>query len=233
MDRLVARPSPAVGRESGCVVNADAVPSADWESAGTRAARHPEDGRAGRTKTALREAMVALVLEQGYDAVSVEAVVERAAVTRAAFAAHFGTKERLLNAVVDEFAETVAIAFEDADGEIEGGRLSVLLEQARRSHDVLAIIVRGEGDGEPLRRFARRIAEVLAEDFDDELLEAGTTPRADRHLAISMWAAGLTAAVGWFIDAGEGADPAKVAGEVNAIAEHGWAWAAGRGTAST
>lgn len=48
-----------------------------------------------------------------------------------------------------------------------------------------------------------------------------------------MWAAGLTAAVGWFIDAGEGADPAKVAGEVNAIAEHGWAWAAGRGTAST
>lgn len=174
--------------------------------------------------------MVALVLEQGYDAVTIEALVERAAVSRDAFAAHFGTRERLLNAVVDEFAETVAVAFEDADIDIEGGRLRVLLEQARRSHDVLAIIVRGEGDGQPLRRFAQRIAEVLVEDFDDELLESGATPLADRHLVISMWAAGLTAAVGWFIDAGEDVDPAKIATEVNAIAEHGWAWAAGRGT---
>lgn len=217
---------------SGGDVNAEAVPSGEWMSAGTRANRPPDDDRVRHTKTALREAMVALVLEQGYDAVTIEALVERADVTRAAFAAHFGTRERLLDAIVDEFAETVATAFEDADVDIEGGRLRVLLEQARRSHDVLAIIVRGEGDGEPLRRFAGRIAEVLAEDFDDELLDSGTTPRADRQLVIRMWAASLTAAVGWFIDADEGVDPAKAAVQVNAIAERGWAWAAGRGPTS-
>ena len=220
-------------RVRGGDMSADPVPAGEWMSAGVRATRPPEEERVRRTKTALREAMVALVLEQGYDAVTIEALVERAGVTRAAFAAHFGTRERLLNAVVDEFAETVAIAFEEADVDTGGGRLGVLLEQARRSHDVLAIIVRGEGDGEPLRRFAGRIAEVLAEDFDDELLESGATPRADRHLVIRMWAASLTAAVGWFIDVDEGVDPAEVAAEVNAVAELGWAWAAGRGATPT
>ena len=127
MDRLVALPWSAIGRESGGVVNADAVPSADWESAGTRAARHPEDGRAGRTKTALREAMVALVLEQGYDAVSVEAVDQRAAVTPGAFAPPFCNQERLVNAVVGEIPETVALAFEDAEVGNEGGHLSVFM----------------------------------------------------------------------------------------------------------
>lgn len=200
-------------------VSAEAVPAGEWISAGVRANRPPEEERVRRTKTALREAMVALVLEQGYDAVTVEALVERAGVTRAAFAAYFGTRERLLNAVVDEFAETVAVAFEDAEIDIEEAAARKLLEQARRSHDVLAIIVRGEGDGEPLRRFAGRIAEVLAEDFDDELLQSGTAPRADRQLVIRMWAASLTAAVAWFIDADERVDPAKAAAEVNAIAE--------------
>ncbi len=214
-------------------MNSEASPDGGFPGAGVRSARAPEDSAVHRTKTLLREAMVALVLEQGYDAVTIEALVERAAVTRAAFAAHFGTRERLLNAIVDEFAESVAIAFEDADIDIEGGRLRVLLEQSRRSRDVLAIIVRGEGDGEPLRRFAGLIAEVLAEDFEDELLESGATPRADRQLVIRMWAASLAAAVGWFIDADEGVDPAKVATEVNKIAELGWAWAAGRGAPTT
>lgn len=214
-------------------MNAEVSHDDEFPSSAVGAARIPDDPRVRRIKAALREAMVALVLEQGYDAVTIEALVERAAVTRAAFAAHFGTRERLLNAIVDEFADSVATAFEDADVETEGGRLRVLLEQARRSHDVLAIIVRGEGDGEPLRRFARRIAEVLAEDFDDELLESGATPRADRHLVISMWAASLTAAVGWFIEAGEDVDPAAAATEMNGIAEYGWAWAAGRGAPPT
>ena len=92
----------------------------------------------------------------------------------------------------EDFAETVAAGFEEPEIEIEGVRLRVLRKRARRSHDVRAIIVRGEGDGEPLRRFAGRIAEVLAEDFDDELLQSGTAPRADRQLVIRMWAASLT-----------------------------------------
>ncbi|MBL0205741.1 MAG: helix-turn-helix transcriptional regulator [Candidatus Microthrix sp.] len=73
-------------------MSAEAVPAGEWISAGVRANRPPEEERVRRTKTALREAMVALVLEQGYDAVTVEALVERAGVTRAAFAAYFGTR---------------------------------------------------------------------------------------------------------------------------------------------
>lgn len=181
------------------------------------------------TKAALRSALVTLVLERGYDAVTIDALVQGAGVTRGAFSAHFGTKANLLTAVVDEFADDVAAAFEAADAiGSDGGRLRVLLEQAGRSGDVLTLIMRGEGDGAPLRRFTQRIAEVLVEDFDDELLELGTSPRTSRSLVVTMWAAALSGAIGWYLNADERPDPTKTANDVNAIAELGWAWAAGR-----
>ena len=188
-----------------------------------------EDKRVKRSKAALRAAMVGLVLEQGYDAVSVDALAERADVTRATFYTHFGTKANLLTDVVDEFAGNVAAAFEASDAiGSDGGRLRVLLEYAGKWPDVLTIIVRGEGDGAPLRRFTARIAEVLVEDFDDELLELGTSPQADRSLVVAMWASALAGAVRWYLEADEPSEPVMTANDVNAIAELGWAWAAGR-----
>ena len=72
----------------------------------------------------------------------------------------------MLTAVVDAFADEVIAAL--GDDEAAGhpaGRLQVLLEQARASRDVLGIIVRGEGDGGPLRRFTERVEEVIADDL--------------------------------------------------------------------
>ena len=179
-----------------------------------------EDKRVKRSKAALRAGMVGLVLEQGYDAVSVDALAERADVTRATFYTHFGTKANLLTDVVDEFAGNVAAAFEASDAiGSDGGRLRVLLEYAGKWPDVLTIIVRGEGDGAPLRRFTARIAEVLVEDFDDQLLEL-----LDGRARLVQKAG----AVRWYLEADEPSEPVMTANDVNAIAELGWAWAAGR-----
>ena len=122
-----------------------------------------EDRRVRRTKAALQQAMVELVVEQGYESISIDALAGRADVTRATFYAHYPSKAALLTAVVDHFADEVIAALESADGP-DGPtvRLEVLLEQARASRDVLGIIVRGEGDGRPLRRFTERVEEVIA-----------------------------------------------------------------------
>ena len=79
-----------------------------------------------------------------------------------------------------------------------------------------------------MRRFTARIAEVLVEDFDDQLLELGTSPQADRSLVVAMWASALAGAVRWYLEADEPSEPVTTANDVNAIAELGWAWAAGR-----
>jgi AcrR family transcriptional regulator len=56
-----------------------------------------------RTQTALREALLHLILEQGWEAVSVQAVCDRAGVGRPTFYAHYADKEELLLSGFDVF----------------------------------------------------------------------------------------------------------------------------------
>ena len=62
------------------------------------------DRRVERTQTALRSALLELVLERGWDAVSVQAVCARAQVGRSTFYAHYADKEELLLSGFDGLA---------------------------------------------------------------------------------------------------------------------------------
>ena len=56
----------------------------------------PTDRRVQRTRQLLQDALRALILEKGYDAITVQDVIDRANVGRATFYAHFQDKEELL-----------------------------------------------------------------------------------------------------------------------------------------
>ncbi len=62
---------------------------------GVRVARKV-DRRVQRTKQLLREALVALIREKGFESLSVQDIIDRANVGRATFYAHFDNKEDLL-----------------------------------------------------------------------------------------------------------------------------------------
>ncbi|MGA2521581.1 MAG: helix-turn-helix domain-containing protein, partial [Acidimicrobiales bacterium] len=72
------------------------------------------DRRVRRTRRALRDAFVALVLERGYDRLTVEDITERADVARPTFYAHYAHKEDLLTSVFTELIADLAgrLAFE-------------------------------------------------------------------------------------------------------------------------
>ena len=190
-----------------------------------------EDRRVRRTKAALQQAMVDLVVEHGYESISIDALAGRADVTRATFYAHYSSKAALLTAVVDRFADEVLAALAAAEGTRGPAvRLEVLLEQARASRDVLGIIVRGEGDGGPLRRFTERVEDVIAADLAARMAEEGATPRLDVSLITRLRTAQVVAAVTWFLEHDD-VLPADAAAAVNAANERGWDWAAGFGAA--
>jgi AcrR family transcriptional regulator len=56
----------------------------------------PLDRRIQKTRRLLLDSLVALVLEKGYDKVSIQDIIERANVGRSTFYAHFESKEHLL-----------------------------------------------------------------------------------------------------------------------------------------
>jgi AcrR family transcriptional regulator len=58
------------------------------------------DRRVGKTRRALKEAMTDLILEKGYEAVTVQDVIDRADVGRSTFYAHFVDKDDLLMAIL-------------------------------------------------------------------------------------------------------------------------------------
>jgi AcrR family transcriptional regulator len=55
-----------------------------------------DDRRVKRTRKTLQDALIALILEKGYEAITVQDVIDRADVGRSTFYAHFVDKEALL-----------------------------------------------------------------------------------------------------------------------------------------
>ncbi|MEV4566188.1 TetR/AcrR family transcriptional regulator [Nonomuraea sp. NPDC049419] len=62
------------------------------------------DRRVRRTRRLIQEALVALILEKGYDAVTVTDIIERADVGRSTFYAHFTDKQDVLFSNLDQLA---------------------------------------------------------------------------------------------------------------------------------
>ncbi len=66
--------------------------------AGDRSGR--TDRRVGKTRRALKDALTDLILEKGYESVTVQDVIDRADVGRSTFYAHFMDKDDLLMAIL-------------------------------------------------------------------------------------------------------------------------------------
>ncbi|WP_434044015.1 MULTISPECIES: TetR/AcrR family transcriptional regulator [Sorangium] len=63
---------------------------------GTRAAGKIADRRVQKSRKLLSDALVSLILEKGYDEVSIQDIIDRANVGRSTFYAHYENKEQLL-----------------------------------------------------------------------------------------------------------------------------------------
>lgn len=76
----------------------------------------PDDRRVQKTRKLLSDAFVALVIEKGYDAVSIRDITEKANVGRSTFYFHYESKEQLMLWGHDHFANTFTRAEEGETG---------------------------------------------------------------------------------------------------------------------
>src|SRR6516162_6182672 len=78
---------------------------------GSRAQR-----RVARTKAAIEDAFVQLVLERGYERVAVEDISDRADLARATFYSHYPNKEAVLFSVFNRLIEDLVQRIADQGG---------------------------------------------------------------------------------------------------------------------
>ena len=63
------------------------------------------DRRVQRTRKLLRDALMNLIMEDGYDAISIQDITEKANLGRATFYLHFKDKDELLLDVMEQFID--------------------------------------------------------------------------------------------------------------------------------
>lgn len=104
-----------------------------------------EDRRVKRTKKLLRDALVELILEKGYGAITVQDILDQADVGRSTFYAHFGSKDDLLVGDAPYFH----IMFEEdqsAEGVIDPiPSFLAMFEHVAEQRQLFRALVGGEG----------------------------------------------------------------------------------------
>lgn len=81
------------------------------------------DKRVQRTRQALHEALMALILEKRYDKITVQNIIDRANVSRSTFYAHFLDKEDLLRKGFSIYSEQLNAGIETEGWDGEGEQL--------------------------------------------------------------------------------------------------------------
>ncbi|WP_037853452.1 TetR/AcrR family transcriptional regulator [Streptomyces sp. NRRL S-340] len=191
-----------------------------------------EDRRTRRSRRALGDALVELVLERGFTALTVEDVTERADVARATFYAHFRDKEDLFARVtadlLAELSERLAPAVADSAVGFTGKPVLEMLRHARERRDLYRIVLRGEGDGRPLQMFVDACARATAEEFRARAERNAVQPRIDPELLARVWVGEQIAVLRWWVEQDTPSLPAEeVVRMLLDLALHGRYWASG------
>lgn len=101
--------------------------------------RHKLDRRTRRTRQLLKESLMSLILEKGYDAVTVEEITDRADLGRTTFYLHYRDKDDLLLKSIE------AISQELIDQISSTPPIPLVFQHAAENADLYRIILRGEG----------------------------------------------------------------------------------------
>jgi AcrR family transcriptional regulator len=161
------------------------------------------DRRVRRTRQLLREALVSLILEKGYDRVTVQDILERADVGRSTFYAHYRDKEDLLRSGFADLRHELAGSAVPASPSDRASRpldpLRGVLDHVLEHRHLYGALSR-KGGLELVFRFLREVAT----DVVRERLRAATGDRwaddARHEAAVQFTARAFIGTVTWWLE---------------------------------
>jgi AcrR family transcriptional regulator len=162
------------------------------------------DRRVQRTRKLLRESMMALILEEGYDAISIQDITDKANLGRATFYLHFKDKDELLRDVMGqfmfEFLDNVP-QFSQHQWRLEDHKAVVkLFDFAAEHYDLYRILIMGSGGITASRQMHQTIAENIKACIQKEIEELGAEPVIPPDFIANHFAGSLLATIYWWLD---------------------------------
>jgi AcrR family transcriptional regulator len=172
-----------------------------------------EDRRVRRTRRNLTDALIGLIVERGYQAITVQDILDRADVGRSTFYAHFRDKEALLLSCFDDLREDLR---RDLDAMTPGVRPRdpaqpsiVLFAHAYRHRRIYQALFGRHGGTVVHRHVHALVAAALRAHLARHLAAAGSPIPADA--IAEFYTSGLLGVLAWWVDQGFPDGPAHVA----------------------
>jgi AcrR family transcriptional regulator len=179
----------------------------------TKPQKKTRDRRVQRTRKLLQDGLIAMMIEKGYEATTVQNIIDRADVGRATFYAHFADKQALLlSSFVDLRAHLLerqqrALAAPGSPDTRSLGFSLAMLEHARGHLPLWTAIAGRESGAFVLQRIRDIIAELAG--IDLAALDFKGTPE-QRALAAQYVAGAFMSVLSWWLDQGARLPPPEV-----------------------
>lgn len=163
------------------------------------------DRRVRRTRRSLHEALRSLILQKGYDRVTVQDVIDRADVSRATFYAHFRDKDDLLKSGFEEMRTALRhqLAASGQAGHEQGAGLGfarVLFEHAQ-SHRQEYRAHMGRRGGDALIGLVRKELTLMVRAYLDEAAAGrGAKPVIPLEITAQYVTSALLSLLSWWLD---------------------------------
>jgi AcrR family transcriptional regulator len=163
------------------------------------------DRRVARTYRGLHEALIALILERGWQAISVQDICTRADIGRSTFYVHFADKEELLVSGFEQFTAELRAHVAKEGGE-SLAFVRPLVEHVRAHQPVYRALV-GKG---AKRVVERRLLEVICE-FIEPAIAAHVRPGPRRNGIVRYAAGGFLELLTLWLEKRNGLDESAIA----------------------
>jgi AcrR family transcriptional regulator len=163
------------------------------------------DRRVRRTRELLRNALTSLILEKGYERVTVQDICDRADVGRSTFYAHFQDKEELLLSGFDDLKQQLRRAFADHERQTAardpnpGSWAALAVIEHLAGYQAVSSMLGRRGSAVALARLRRILSELLRDHLQVQLdLTTGT--RVPLEVAVEVAVASLLGLIDWWLD---------------------------------
>lgn len=162
------------------------------------------DRRVQRTRKLLQEALMNLIMEDGYDAISIQDITEKANLGRATFYLHFKDKDELLLDVMEQFIDefmTQVPQISEAQWRLDDTKALVrLFDFAAEHYDLYRILIIGSGGITAANQLRHSVADNIAEYIQQEIDELGAQPTIPTEFIANHFAGSLLSTIYWWLD---------------------------------
>ena len=164
------------------------------------------DRRTRRTRRALFEALIEMILEGDYDAISVSDIADRANVGRSTFYAHFSDKDDLLRNGVGHFRTILSARHgEEVAGETVPARRALgfsrfMFEHLKEQRRLYRALMRGRAGPIVMERFRLFLSELVRSELSAAARERGKD--VPTEVTVQFVVGAFLALLTWWLDRG-------------------------------